>query len=102
VITYIVQIGNSDNRLKQADWALFIDALGNLLINLRVNIHFFGFSAAHAPWQNCCAVFEDAQGRDEPGFEQGLRERLADLAFLFNQDSIALTGGVTQFVEAQS
>jgi hypothetical protein len=100
MITYVVQIGNSDNKLSQADWALFVNALKSLLSNLGVQIHFFGFSSPHAAWQNCCVVFEDPQHRDEPGFEQALREHLADLAHLFEQDSIALTCGQTEFTKA--
>jgi hypothetical protein len=99
MITYVVQIGNSDDKLPQASYALFVDALSNLLVSLGVQIHFFGFSHPVAPWQNCCAVFEASDSRASM---QDLRSGLAGLAKKFNQDSIALTGGITQFVEAGS
>jgi hypothetical protein len=99
MITYVVQIGNSDNKLSQAEWALFIDSLSYFLADLKVQIHFFGFSNPAAPRQNCCAVFEAS---DSTASAQDLRSGLAGLAKKFNQDSIALTGGITQFVEAGS
>jgi hypothetical protein len=101
-ITYIIQIGNSDNRLPQAVWSSFIDELGNLLARWKVEIHFFGCSNPVAPWQNCCAVFEHPENRGELEFKKEVEATLSQLAWKFDQDSIALTYGYTGFIEAAS
>ncbi len=102
MITYVAQIGNSDNRLPQEMWSNFIDCFGTLLADLGVQIHFFGFSNPAARWQNCCAVFEDPRRRPDREFQQDLETRLAKLAFAFDQDSIALQYGHTGFIKAAS
>jgi hypothetical protein len=94
VATVTIQIGNSDNKLSQERWSQYINALSQLLLQGNAKIHFFGFSAPTAPWQNCCAVI------DEPENPAWLEEDLAALARSFERDSIALTAGTTQFVEA--
>lgn len=101
-VTYIIQIGNSDNKLPQEVWSLFIDNLGKLLAAWEMETHFFGFSNPVAPWQNCCAIFGHPEGRDELEFREELERRLAELAWKFDQDSIALTYGYTSFIEAVS
>lgn len=100
--TFIVQIGNSDNKLPQESWSLFIEALSNTLTELKANIHFFGFSAPHAPWQNCCAVFEDSQGQGNLTLLELLEAHMAELAWKFDQDSIAVTYGNTNLVESKA
>lgn len=102
MITYVAQIGNSDNKLSQENWSRFIDAFVSTVNNLGVQIHFCGFSAPHSQWQNCCVVFEDPRHRPEYEFQKDLETELAYLARLFEQDSIALTYGATQFVTAAS
>lgn len=102
MITYIVQIGNSDNKLPQAIWAQFINELADILAKFQARIHFFGHSAPQAPWQNCCAVFDDPLERDELVSQALLEVTFADLAWRYDQDSIALTIGSTQFIEAHS
>lgn len=94
IATVTVQIGNSDNKLTQERWSGFTNAFRRLLDETGATIHFFGFSASDAPWQNCCAVIE------EPVNLARFEDDLAGLASFFDQDSIALTAGKTQFVEA--
>lgn len=96
IATVTVQIGNSDNKLTQEQWAAFIAGFRQLLAGSHAKIHFFGFSASDAPWQNCCAVI------DEPENMVDFEDALARLAWIFNQDDIALTAGITQFVEASN
>lgn len=102
MITYVVQIGNSDNKLSQAEWSLFVEGLAHLLANMSTHIHFFGFSSPAAAWQNCCAVFDDPRHRDEWEFQKDLEQRLADLAAMFRQDAIALQFGHMGFIKAAS
>lgn len=87
--TVVVQIGNSDNKLTQAQWANFVSCVRTALS--RYEVHFSGGSATDAPWQNFCWVFA-AHSMD------GLVSDLGDIAKTFNQDSIAVTIGTTQFV----
>ena len=54
VNTYI-SIGNSDDKLPQADWARFIADMRALLVadwQGRLQVHGEWFSAPDAPWQN--------------------------------------------------
>jgi hypothetical protein len=95
--TYVIRIGNSDDKLSQEDWACFTADLRSLIHEWTGGIHFFGFSAPNEPWQNCCAVF-NADVNELPLAE--VQARLADLAQRFGQDSITLTMGTTFFVKA--
>lgn len=100
MITYIVQIDNSDDKLPQGVWVEFINELSHLLaVELKVKIHFFGYSPPNAAWQNCCAVFE---GGEEVWHPSNIQERLSYMAAVFKQDSIAVTIGSTVFIEARS
>ena len=56
--TFVVQIGNSDNRLTIQRWADFIRAIDKAIIGCGVEIHFRGGSVFVAPWLNACWVFE--------------------------------------------
>lgn len=100
MITYIVQIGNSDDKLTQGVWVEFVNELNHLLAwELGVKINFFGYSPPNAPWQNCCAVFEAGE---EVWHLSDIQERLSYMAAAFKQDSIAVTIGSTVFIEASS
>lgn len=100
--TYVIQIGNSDDKLSQSAWSQFQSALTNLITKFGVRVHFFGSSNPTAPWQNCCMVFEHPENRDELGFKKELESDLAFLAGCFDQDSIALTYGFTGFIKGKS
>ncbi len=89
--TAVIQIGNSDNKLTQKEWAEFVSDLTYLLHPF--TCHFSGGANCAAPWQNYCWVIE-MQSLD------GLRNDLAQLAKDYGQDSIALTIGDTEFVAA--
>jgi len=91
--TVTIQIGNSDNKLRQVQWADFIEAVEKLLSKTAVVIHFAGGSDPRASWQNFCWVIEIPPER-MPQFK-------ASLLFVgsaFFQDSIAVTEGETLFV----
>lgn len=91
--TAVVQIGNSDDKLTQAEWRDFwVETDASVRPTGRV--HFAGTSSATAPWQNAAWVVELAN--DEMG--SWLERRLADLAAKYRQNSIAMTVGHTKFV----
>lgn len=92
--TIFVQIGNSDDKLSQARWAEFIAATGHLISSYAQEFHFAGFSSPSAKWQNACWCLVPASELDE----KTLRKRLASLAAIFDQDSIAWAEAVAEFI----
>lgn len=91
--TIVIQIGNSDNKLSQKEWANFI-AETRLAVGSRCgNVHFDGGSGFDSKWQNMCIVADVYQSDIE-----GLAEDLSQLCVSFCQDSIAVTVGDTKFV----
>ena len=92
-MTTIVQIGNSDNKLTQVEWAAFCQAVDKAVMSRTPNVYFHGFPHGGAPWQNACWV---ANIEDSPLLY--LRADLRTIARQFRQDSIALTVGTTEFV----
>ena len=91
--TVTIQIGNSDDKLTQAQWRLFVlDVQAKVLQNSQA-IHFFGAPSNWERWQNAAwiVVCEDDK-------LQALKNAIADIRKCFNQDSVAWTEGDTQFV----
>jgi hypothetical protein len=93
VKTIVVQIGNSDNKLRQADWARFVQRVGGVVREHAATIHFFGGPENWAAWQKVCWVFDGEESR-----LPGLKIRLAEVRKEFLQDSAAVTVGQTEFV----
>ncbi len=96
VRTVCLQIGNTDDRLKQRDWSVFVDDMNALVLTFAFDIHFHGFPPADADWQNACWVFdlrEEALGR--------VRRQLLDIAAMFGQDSVALLTGNTEILPTE-
>lgn len=93
--TVTIQIGNTDNKLSQQDWAEFVQATHDV-IHDGLEVHFYAPSPGDAKWQNACwvCVAEDAQIKT-------LTARLAPLCRDYEQDSIAVTIGETKFIGAK-
>lgn len=100
--TIVIQIGNSDDGLSQRDWSLFVQELHAEFRSPAIDFHFFGFSPGAALWQNACLVFNvDAQAlgyADFKAYLNDLRYILSGLANKWDQDSIALLVGETEFI----
>jgi len=92
--TVIIQVGNSDDRLSQYEWALFIAELRSVIEQNVVQVHFSGGSDWCAPWQNACWVCQIA---DDANVEQ-LIEKIQDCRGRHRQDAVAVTVGTTRFV----
>lgn len=92
-LTVTVQIGNSDDKLTQRQWAQFVQFTNSAINTLSSAVHFSGFSAANAEWQNAAWVFLIA-----PEKEDELRKSLTRVRRSFNQDSIGYTVGNTEFI----
>jgi hypothetical protein len=93
----VITIGNSDDKLKQAEWSQFVSAVADLVMRWRMPIHFHGSSVGSAPWQNACWVV-DIKNLDSPDHLPALRYALAEIAKTWRQDSIALVLGDTELV----
>jgi hypothetical protein len=89
--TYIVQIGNSDDKLSQAEWYRFCIDTDALIKEFADEVHFSGGSDNRAPWQNAAWVFVMDNATDFYHLLCGLCEQ-------YRQDSIAVTVGGTFFV----
>ena len=92
--TVVIQIGNSDNKLTQSEWADFCDHVTKAINVGGFVVHFSGGSAWNSPWQNACWVIETQ--------EESIRNLRSYLSIVvkrkYNQDSIAFTIGDTEFI----
>lgn len=95
-------IGNSDNKLSQADWSEFIGrvyAAADRAVLAGARIQFAGYSAPGAPWQNALWAVELPD--DNPEVRERLQTALRALASTYGQDSIAWwEADRTEFLEA--
>lgn len=91
--TITVQIGNTDDKLTQIEWSKFIHKTNKLIGHRAKDVHFNGFSLPMEIWQNACWVFEIGNTQSTR-----LRDEIKQLCSEFNQDSIAWTEGVTEFI----
>lgn len=92
--TIYIQIGNSDDKLTQARWSDFLTATHLLVDAYSSAIHFSGYSAPGARWQNACWCLVPPSDLDR----DTLRRRLIDLAAEYGQDSIAWAEATTEFI----
>ena len=90
--TVTVQIGNTDNKLTQQKWSEFVKRT-HYVLNRAGSIHFSGGSPNDAPWQNYCWVLASYSWDDT-------NEKLSELAREYQQDSIAVTYGDTEFIKS--
>lgn len=100
MITYI-SIGNSDDKLTQGQWAVFMSDLHALVHDAcgeGTRCHGVWYSAPDSPFQNMCVCLELP---DDPALAVGLKRTLASLAFRYRQDSIALATAQTELVRAE-
>jgi hypothetical protein len=92
--TITLQIGNSDDKLGQAEWAAYYQSIRAAVHGEGTQVHFAGCSPAESPWQNACWVFVMLNGASP----DALRERVAEIRARFRQHSVAWTEGETAFV----
>lgn len=91
--TVTIQIGNSDDKLKQSEWADYVIKIDLLVDLFAYKIHFHGGPSPFEMWQNAAWVVEFFE-KDLPS----IKERLSGIGKQFNQDSIAWTEGITEFI----
>ena len=91
--TVCIQIGNSDDKLSQKRWAAYVRSVDDITAEHECERHFFGGSLNWQPWQNACWVV----AVDNNNLVEFLA-RLAATGTKYNQDSVAVTVGETQFI----
>lgn len=92
-VVYIT-IGNSDDKLKQRDWAAFYVDVDQLIRANAVQVYGAWISNTQDPWQNACWCAElpaDLLAHVET--------ELSALAYRYDQDSIAMAGAEVEFIE---
>lgn len=100
MITYI-SIGNSDDKLTQGQWAVFVSDLHGLVDDAcgeGASCHGVWYSAPDSPFQNMCVCLELP---DDERMLRRLKHTLASLAFRYRQDSIAFATARTELVQAE-
>lgn len=93
MVTVTIQIGNSDNKLSQAEWAHYVEECRHWVEKHAAEVHFFGGAPTWYPWQNVAWIIvtpDHVTGR--------LRDELSSVRAVYNQDSVAFTVGETEFV----
>jgi hypothetical protein len=91
--TITLQIGNSDDKLKQSVWSEFWNQLNAVVAEYAEQIHFSGFPAANSPYQNACWVFEC-----EHDNALAIMSHVGRIRRAYSQNSVAWTEGETEFV----
>lgn len=82
--TYYISIGNSDDKLTQAEWMWFWRRTNKTIRIQADTVHGSWLSPANDEWQNACWCIEATEGN-----AKNLRGYLANLCKEFRQDSIA-------------
>lgn len=90
--TVTIQIGNTDNKLTQQEWAQFVQSI-HKEIATHASIHFFGGPANWESWQNAAWI---VNCEDEK--LAWLKAAVAFARKTFNQDSAAWTEGESEFI----
>lgn len=92
--TVTIQIGNSDNKLSQIQWAGFVAEIAGAITRWSDKQYFFGGPPNYISWQNVAWVVEVGTEYDR----SGLKEHLTRIRKDFQQDSVAWTEGNTELI----
>lgn len=91
--TVYISIGNSDDRLTQAEWSHFVADVNGVVRGYASVVHGQWFSLPDAPWQNACWCVEVSDKA-----AMFLRDALRNSAKAYRQDSIAWAAAETEFL----
>lgn len=92
--TVYISIGNSDDKLSQAQWSRFALELAAEVVSLSARTHGAWFSQPVSPWQNACWCVEFASEAQE----MTAKETVAEIGQRFGQESIAWATAQTEFI----
>lgn len=84
MITVYVSIGNSDDKLTQAEWAMFVGNFRQAMHEHANDVYGEWYSAPGSPYQNACIAIAVAPVRVSL-----LRAELTELRREMRQDSVA-------------
>lgn len=100
----LIMIGNSDDKLTQADWSSFVldvDRAFDASVHYQgARVHGRWFSLPNEPWQNACwcAEWHD----DLAHVVDDLKRKLAAISVVYRQESIAwVVAGAAEFLNAR-
>ena len=88
-----VSIGNSDDKLTQAEWAAFVADTETAIGQGVEHWHGKWFTAPDSAWQGACWAFEIREFASHTA-----RARLREVAKHFQQDAIAWAEAQTEFI----
>lgn len=91
--TATVCIGNSDDKLAQTEWHKFITEVRTTVARFTKAVYFEGFPNSDSQFQNACWVI-CLEDEHRENFEYTLKL----IRQHYNQDSIAVIYGETQFI----
>ena len=98
--TIYISIGNSDDKLTQADWSSFVldvDRAFEAAVRYEgARVHGRWYSLPTDPWQNACWCAEWAN--DLAHVLEALQRSLIGIARMYRQDSIAWAVARTEFL----
>lgn len=92
-MTITIQIGNTDDKLTQEEWARYVEKVGQAINYKAECVHFFGAPVNYAKWQNAAWVIECKE--EDSRYLMG---SLIEIREHFRQDSVAWTEGKTLFI----
>lgn len=92
-MTVTIQIGNSDNKLTQAEWANFVTSVRRVVGTYAETTHFYAPSPGDSQWQNAAWVIECHKN-----MKSYLVRELKRIRAVYSQDSVAWTEGKTKFI----
>ena len=93
MVTITIQIGNTDDKLSQSEWADYVSEVREIVTRHSNVVYFFGASANWERWQNAAWVIEFDRRRIRM-----LKTLLLRTRKRFSQDSVAWSEGETQFI----
>lgn len=92
--TICIQVGNTDNKLTQQRWSIFVERLKMLLTDdYKATLHFSGGSPTEEMWQNYCVV-----ASLDAFIIHSFYSDLIELRKEYEQDSVAILEGDAQFI----
>jgi hypothetical protein len=92
-VNVFVEIGNSDNKLDQAQWAAFCEDTEQVIMGYATDVFGMYYSLPHSRFQNACFHLSVA-GDEWNNFESDI----AEVKDQYNQESVAVSQGDTVFV----
>lgn len=92
-----ISIGNSDDRLSQAEWSGYVNDVRVLIEDTAEAVHGIFFSQPDSRYQNACFSLgmKDEKIAD-------LKKELAYFAACYNQESIAFCSGTAELILAEN